>query len=176
MPISSLYEGICSRDVATVLAAWLNATPKPLTAVLEDLAGTEVRIQVLASGERVLTEAEQFRLGTGLATCRWRNGLLIAGDSVAASTSLLWLPDRLPAGACRELDDGLLPAGRILHRFGMRRTDRRAMATTGIDVAPGPGAAVLATAVLEVGGIPAGIAEERITREFTESLPGRGAV
>ena len=63
MLVSPLYEGVCARDVATVLAAWMNATPKPLTALLEDLTGTPVRLRVLASGERPLTSREQFRLG-----------------------------------------------------------------------------------------------------------------
>src|ERR1700722_13197425 len=98
MFVSPLYEGIFARDVGTVLAAWMNASPRPFTAILQDLAATPVRIQVLNAGERPLTDREQFRLNaTGLAGCRWRHGLLIADGKVAASTVLLWLPARLPA-------------------------------------------------------------------------------
>ena len=173
MFVSSLYEGVCSRDVATVLAAWLNATPKPLTSLLEDLTQAPVRLQVLAHGERPLTSREQFRLGAeGLAACRWRYGLLWAGEEVAASTSLLWLPARLPVGACLALDAGDEPAGRILAPYGMRRTDRRAMATTGIEEVTGQDAAVMASAVLTVDRVPVGIAEECITRAFAEALTG----
>ena len=173
MFVSSLYEGVCTRDVATVLAAWMNATPKPLTALLEDLTRTPVRIEVLASGERALTEREQFRLGAGdLTACRWRHGLLIADGQVAASTSLLWLPARLPAEACRELDAGEKPAGAILRPYGMKRTDRRAMATTGIEEVTGQDAAVMSSAVLTVGKVAAGIAEETITRVFAVALAG----
>ena len=114
MLVSHLYQGVCTRDVATVLAAWMNASPKPLTALLEDIARTPVSIQVLASGERALTSREQFRLSAGETDCHWRHGLLIADGQVAASTSLLWIPARLPAEACRELDAGEKPAGAIL--------------------------------------------------------------
>ncbi len=173
MLVSHLYQGVCTRDVATVLAAWMNASPKPLTALLEDLTGTPVSIQVLASGERALTGREQFRLGAeSLEACHWRHGLLIADGQVAASTSLLWIPARLPAQACRELDAGERPAGAILRPYGMKRTDRRAMATTGIEEVTGQDAAVMSSAVLTVGKVAAGIAEETITKRFAEALAG----
>ena len=171
--VSQLYQGVATRDVATVLAAWMCATTKPLTALLEDLAKTPVRLQVLASGERPLTNREQFRLGAeSLEACHWRHGLLIADGQVAASTSLLWLPARLPAQACRELDAGEKPAGAILRPYGMKRTDRRAMATTGIEEVTGQDAAVMSSAVLTVGKVAAGIAEETITRAFASALAG----
>ena len=173
MLVSPLYEGVAARDVATVLAAWLNATPQPLTAMLEDLTRAPVRLQVLAHGERPLTSREQFRLSAeGLIACRWREGLLWAGGEVAASTSLLWLPARLPAEACLALDEGLVPAGRILAPYGLKRTDRRAMATTGIEEVTGQDAAVRSSAVLVVAGAAALIAEEHLTRAFAESLAG----
>ena len=173
MYVSPLYSGICARDVSTVLSAWMAATPKPLTAMLEDLTKTPVQVQVLASGERALTVPEQFRLGAGgLLTCRWRHALLLADGHVAASTSLLWLPARLPAEACRELDAGDVPAGKILRPLGMRRTDRRAMATTCIEEVTGQDAAVMSSAVLSVGKVPVGIAEECITKRFAAALCG----
>ena len=172
MFVSQLYKGVCTRDVATVLAAWMCATPKPLTALLEDLTGTPVRIEVLASGERPLTDREQFRLNAEGLAGRWRHGLLIADGQVAASTSLLWLPARLPAEACRELDAGDVPAGKILRPLGMRRTDRRAMATTCIEEVTGQDAAVISSAVLTIGKVAVGIAEECITRAFAEALCG----
>jgi chorismate-pyruvate lyase len=173
MLISPLYEGLCTRDVATVLAAWMAATPKPLTSMLEDLTKAPVQVRVLASGERPLTGREQFRLGAeGLITCSWRNALLLADGQVAASTSLLWLPARLPAEACRALDAGDVPAGKILRPLGMRRTDRRAMATTGIEEVTGQDAAVMSSAVLTIGKVGVGIAEETITKIFAEALCG----
>ena len=172
MFVSQLYKGVCTRDVATVLAAWMCATPKPLTALLEDLTRTPVRIEVLASGERPLTDREQYRLNAEGLACRWRHGLLIADGQVAASTSLLWLAARLPEQACRELDAGEKPAGAILRPYGMRRTDRRAMATTGIEEVTGQDAAVMSSAVLAIGKVAVGIAEEVITRAFAEQLAG----
>ena len=173
MLVSSLYEGILARDVGTILAAWLNATPKPLTAMLEDLVKAPVRIQVLASGRRPLTGREQFRLDAGgLAGCRWRTGLLIADGEVAASTSLLWLPARLPVEACRELDAGEKPAGAILRPLWMRRTDRRAMAAAGTEEVAGRDAAVMSSAVLTIGKAAVGIAEETITKRFAAALTG----
>ena len=91
---------------------------------------------------------------------------------MAASTSLLWLPARLPAEACRELDAGEKPAGAILRPYGMKRTDRRAMATTGIEEVTGQDAAVMSSAVLTVGKAAVGIAEETITKRFAEALTG----
>ena len=173
MFVSSLYEGICARDVGTVLAAWMNASPKPLTSLLEDIARTPIRIQVLASGKRPLTERERFRLGAeGLIGCQWRHGLLIADGEVAASTSLLWLPARLPVEACVALDAGDKPAGAILGPLGMRRRDRRAMATSMIEEVTGQDAAVMSSAVLTIGKVPVGIAEETITRHFAAALTG----
>lgn len=173
MFVSPLYQGVAATDVATVLAAWMSATPKPLTALLEDLTRTPVTIQVLASGERPLTLREQHRLDAPDGTaCRWRHGLLIADGEVAASTSLLWILGRLPAEACRELDAGEKPAGAILRPLGMRRTDRRAMATAGIEEVTGQDAAVMSSAVLTVRKVAAGIAEETITRRFAEALAG----
>jgi chorismate-pyruvate lyase len=171
--VSQLYQGVATRDVATVLAAWMCATPKPLTALLEDLTRTPVRIEVLASGERPLTDREQYRLSApDVTACRWRHGLLVADGQVAASTSLLWLPARLPDEACRELDAGERPAGAILRPLGMKRTDRRAMATSGIEEVTGQDAAVMSSAVLSVGKVAVGIAEETITRVFAAALTG----
>ena len=164
--------GIRSRDVGSVLAAVLAASSRPLTRVLEDLAGTKLTIRVLDGGERPLRGPEAFRLGAaGIARCRWRTGLLVAADgTVAASTTLVWLPARLPYDACTELDEGAEPAGVILGRLGMRRADRRAMATDGMEDVTGADAAVRSTAVLEVGGQPVGYADECVTRRFAESL------
>jgi hypothetical protein len=162
-----------ASDVGTVLAAILSASSRPLTRILEDLSGTQLAIKVLADGERGLTERESFRLTAGgITRCRWRHGLLIAADgTVAASTSLVWLEPRLPFDACQALAEAAEPAGVILGRYGMRRTDRRAMATTGIEEVTGRQAAVISTAVLEVGGgLAVGYAEETITRQFAEAL------
>jgi hypothetical protein len=52
----------------------------------------------------------------------------------------------------------------------MRREDRRAMATTGIEEVTGADAAARSSAVLMVEGQAVAIAEEHITRQFAETL------
>ena len=176
MIASSLYAGICSRDVGILLAELLKGSPRPLTPLLEDLTGDQVTVQVLASGERHLTGQEQARLNAeGLVTCRWRNALLYAGQVVAASTTLLWLPPRLPAEVCRDLDVGGQPAGKILDKYGARRTGRRALAAEGIEEAAGQDTAVRATAELAIDGIAVAITEEHIPLEFARSVVAAAA-
>jgi hypothetical protein len=167
-----LAEHVRPQDVGPVLAAVLAASSRPLTRILEDLSGTRLAIRVLDDGERALADAERFRLAAdGITRCRWRAGLLVTADgTVAASTVLVWLPSRLPHAACQALDAACEPAGVILGRLGMRRTDRRAMATNGMEDVTGADAAVRSTAVLEVAGHPAGYADECITRQFAASL------
>lgn len=173
MFLSPLYEDMCARDAGAVLAAWLNASPRPFTALLQDIATTPVRIQVLASGERPLTDREQFRLAApGSTWGRWRNGLLIADGEVAASTILTWLDGRLPEDVRAEFEAGEKPAGAILGPYGMRRTDRRAGATTLIEEVTGQPMAVMSSATLSIGKVPVGIAEEYVTAAFAEALVG----
>ena len=167
--------GIGTRDVGDFLSSVLKNSSKPLTRVLEHLSGVPLAIKVLADGKRPLTEAEAYRLrAAGVTGCRWRTGLLLAPDgTVAASTALTWIPARLPFDACRDLDAGAQPAGIILGRLGMYRTDRRAMATRMMEEVTGQDAAVIASAVLEVDGQAVGIAGETITRAFAEALAGQ---
>ena len=165
-------EGVHAQDVGTVLAALLAASRRPATEILQGLSGTTLHIKVLASGERPLTDREQYRLhAEGLRTCRYRNGLLVTQDGLtAASVSLAWLPARLPHEACRELDKGIEPAGVILGRLGMRREDRRAMPTDRDDEVTGEPRATASSAVLVVGGQRVAIAEEFVMAKFAETL------
>lgn len=174
---ASLATGVCGRDVCDVLAAVLRASTRPLTIVLEDFSGSPLRLEVLRDGERYLNTAgaiqdECYRLDAPPGTwCRWRQSLLVTEDGmVAASVSLIWLPDRLPEQARHGLEQAVEPAGKVLERFGMRRHDRRALATTQIDEVTGRDAAVLATAVCVVGGQKVAIAGECVLRDFAESL------
>ena len=173
-----LHEHMRPQDVSRFLAGLLEASPLPLTRILERLAGTTLAIRVLDSGKRALDDQEAYRLGvTGTAWCNWRRGLLVAADgTVAASTVLVWLPARLPWDACAALDAGTEPAGVILGRLGMRREDRRAMATAGMEEVTGADAAVRSTAVLEVAGRAAGYADECVTRAFAARLAGGAAL
>ena len=165
-------EGIHAQDIGTVLASVLAASCRPATEILQHLSGTTLHLKVLASGERPPTDREQYRLQAGsLRLCHCRHGLLVTQDGLtAASCSLVWLPARLPHDTCRELDEGTKPAGAILAPLGMRREDRRAMATGFDDEITGEPRATASSAVLVVDGQRVAIAEEFVTMAFTETL------
>lgn len=167
-----LSVGVHSQSVGTVLAAIFQASSRPATRILEDLSGTTLHLKVLSSGERPLTDREQYRLQAGaLHRCRYRHGLLVTQDGLtAASCSLAWLPPRLPFDACTALDEGTEPAGVILGKLGMRREDRRAMATGFPDEITGEPRATASSAVLVVDGQRVAIAEEFVTMAFAETL------
>ena len=165
-------DAIHAQDVGTVLAAVLAASRRPATEILQRYSGVTLHIQVLASGDRPLTDREKFRLDAeGLSRCRYRNGLLVTeGGMTALSVSLVWLPSRLPFDACRELDESTRPAGTILGELGMRREDRRAMPTDRDDEITGEPRATASSAVLVVDGQQVAIAEEFVMLKFAETL------
>lgn len=170
--LSSLIEGASLREVSVLLADLIRMTPRPLTFVLEDLAGTAVTVDADDPYSRPLDEArhEDGRLvpgGLSRVTCRTAR-LSVAG-LVAAETELAWLEQRLPWEACLALKQGAEPAGRILARYGMHREDRRALAIWPAE----DQIVVTASAVLMIGDCPAAIAYERVTAGFCELLRAR---
>jgi hypothetical protein len=170
MQPSSLYEGIQPLYAGTILAAWLQASPRPFTGIIQAISGSPVRLQVLRAGQREMVRDEPFRLGAPPGLCRWRHGLLWSGDLLAASVTLMWLPERLDPAVAAELEAGQRPAGAVLAASGMYRTDRRAAATSQIEEVTGQPAACISSAVMTIGGLPVGIAEEFITLAFAEAL------
>lgn len=100
MPLDTL--GVTSTDgVANVLATLLTVSATPATLLLEELARTQIRIEVLGCADRELTAAEHYRLDAGPITAgHHRTGLLrIASGLVVAETSLVILPQRIPRHA-----------------------------------------------------------------------------
>ena len=183
MPTSALKDlsspsltalGISGQDTAHLLAVILDRSPLPVTAVLLRGLGIAIRPRVIRTGQRGLTADESCLLDAPEgAPCRWRTGRLETADgTLAAGAFLLWLPSRLPAGTCAELDAGTVPAGAILSRLpgGMRREKRMAAAAHVIDEITGEDASVMSRAVLTVGGQAVGIAEENFMARFTEGL------
>jgi hypothetical protein len=183
MPRVSLTEHMTSLDVAGFLASLLTASPRPLTWQLQQLTGRKLHIDVIDSGQRPLQRSEAGWLDVPghpsqpgafvIRRCRWRTGKLTDDDGLAvAGTSLLWLEPRLCYGACRELRAGQEPAGVILSRLDppMRRESRRALPSSVIDEITGMDAAVSSKAVLMTGTVKIGLAEEFITRAFTDTL------
>lgn len=166
MPLDRL--GVTSTGgVANVLAALLAVSATPATLLLEELARTQIRIEVLGRADRELTAAERHRLDAGPITAgHHRTGLLrTASGLVAAETSLVILPQRIPPYARAALADTDTPVGKILAPLGTRRLDRRALCRHNLDTAGGD-VAVDSSAVLALDGEKIAIATERITADF----------
>ena len=97
MPLDTL--GVTSTDgVANVLGTLLAVSTTPATLLLEELARTQIRIEVLGRADRELTAAEHYRLDAGPITAgHYRTGLLrTASGLVAAETSLVIVPPADP--------------------------------------------------------------------------------
>lgn len=173
-PLRLASLGIRGQDTAHVLAVLIDRSPLPVTALIGGMARTRFRLAVIRTGQRGLSAGEAHLLDAPEGTpCRWRTGQLeTAAGELAAGVSLLWLPGRLDAGTCAELDAAREPAGTILGRLpgGMRRERRRAAAASVVDKITGEDCAVMSRAVLVVNGQPAGIAEENWTAPFVSSL------
>ena len=154
--------------VASLLATLLAASPAPATLVLEELARAQIRIEVLGRADRELTAAEHCRLDAGPITAgHHRTGLLrTASGMVAAETSLVILPGRIPPHARAALADTSVPAGKILAPLGAQRLDRRALCRHGCLDAAGGDVAVQSSAVLTLDGAKVAIATERITGDL----------
>jgi hypothetical protein len=154
--------------VASLLATLLAASPAPATLVLEELARTQIRIEVLGRADRELTAAEHCRLDAGPITAgHHRTGLLrTATGMVAAETSLVILPGRIPPHARAALAGTSVPAGKILAPLGVQRLDRRALCRHGCLDAAGGDVAVQSSAVLALDGAKVAIATERITGDL----------
>jgi hypothetical protein len=154
--------------VASVLATLLAASTTPAALLLEELAHTQIRIEVLGRADRELTAAERYRLDAGLITAGdHRTGLLRTGSGmVAAETSLVILPQRLPPHARTVLAGPNIPVGKILASLGVQRLDRRALCRHGCLDTAGGDVAVESSAVLALDGDKVAIATERITGEF----------
>ena len=172
--------GVTSPDgVASMLATVLTVSTTPATLLLEELARTQIRIEVLGRADRELTAAEHYRLDAGPLTAgHYRTGLLRAASGlVAAETSLVIMPQRIPPHARAALARTTTPIGKILAPLGVQRTDRRALTRRGCLDTAGGDVAVESSAVLVLDGEKVAIATERITGRFCQLIahgPGPG--
>jgi hypothetical protein len=159
-------------DVASVLATLLTVSTTPATLLLEELARTQIRIEVLGRAGRELTAAEHHRLDAGPITAgHHRTGLLrTASGLVAAETSLIILLERIPPHARAALADTSIPVGKILAPLGVRRVDRRALCSHGCLDTAGGNVAVQSSAVLALDGVKVAIATEQITGQFCQLI------
>lgn len=163
--MTSLTEGMTLHSATTLLAEIIRVSPRPLTQLLEDLAGIEISFSCLDDGRRELTETEKLRLSAqGFRKGRYRLGMLTS-DFLVARTGLVWLEQRTPWSCCQKLNKGNAPAGKIMAEYGMHRDDRLSLA-----VYPGEGdIAVRSSAALFFGDVPAGIAYEAVTVSYCQA-------
>ena len=160
---------VTSADgLASLLAAVLAVSERPVTLLLEELAHTKIRIEALNRTDRELTASEHYRLDARpITSAHHRAELLRTKDGiVAAETELIILPQRLPAGARAALADARIPVGEVLAQLGARRLDRCALCRGGCQDSAGKDVAVESLAVLAIGDTKVGITTERITGTF----------
>jgi hypothetical protein len=163
--------------LATLLATVLAVSERPATLLLEELAHTQIRAEVLSRTDRELTASEHRRLNADPVTSAHHGAelLLARGGIVAAETKLVVLPQRLPAGARAALADARIPLGEILEQLGARRLDRRAVCRGGCQDSAGKDVAVESLAVLAIGDTKVGIITERISGTFCRFAAGRSS-
>ena len=167
--------GVTSANgVADLLATLLAVSTTPATLLLEELARTQIRIEVLGRADRELTAGEHYRLDAGPITAgHHRTGLLrTTSGMVAAETSLVILPQLILPHARAALAGTNAPVGKILAPLGVQRLDRRALCVHGCLDTAGGDVAVESSAVLALDGVKVAIATERITGQFCQLIAG----
>jgi len=162
-PAGYLSPGATPADAAGMVQGLLAWNDGPATRVLSGLAGCPVTLGVTRCATRCLTPAEAAVLAADPgARCYERDGTMTAAGIAVARTWLLILQDRIPGAAWEEILSGK-PAGEALKPYGMARDRRRAHVSRA-------DATVDASAVLKLGTLPIGVAEEHVTAEFTAHL------
>jgi hypothetical protein len=173
-----LYDLTSADGMASLLATVLAVSERPATPLLEELAHTEIRIEVLSSTDRELTASEHHRLDASPITSAHRRAELLRTKDgiVAAETELIILAQRLPAGARAALAGAGIPVGEVLAQLGARRLDRRALCHGGCQDSAGKDVAVESLAVLAIGDTKVGITTERITGAFCRLATERSSL
>jgi hypothetical protein len=160
---------VASADgVASLLATVLAVSERPATLLLEELAHTEIRIEVISRTDRNLTASEHYQLDADPITSGQHHAGLLrtTGGLVAAETELVILPQRLPTDARVALADARIPADKILAPLGVRRLDHRVLCRGSCQDSAGKDVAVESFAVLAIGDTKVGVTTERVTGKF----------
>jgi hypothetical protein len=172
-----LYDLTSADGMASLLATVLAVSERPATPLLEELAHTEIRIEVLSSTDRELTASEHRLDASPITSAHRRAELLRTKDGiVAAETELIILAQRLPAGARAALAGAGIPVGEVLAQLGARRLDRRALCRGGCQDSAGKDVAVESLAMLAIGDAKVGITTERITGAFCRLATERSSL
>jgi hypothetical protein len=177
---------------ASALITWLLAAPQgtPIersgaTAMFAAISGCAIDAVMQTRGPRSLTQREQQLLqSTGATTGHERRGTLYAGNVLAAATTAVLVPQRLPAGVRATLGIGPdgealpgiagVPLGRALSGLGVRREPLDVVATPGEHDTAGYELILRSAARLWLDR-PIGIVTERVYAEFLHAFPIRGA-
>jgi len=156
--------------VASLLATVLAVSERPATLLLEELAHTEMRIEVISRTDSDLTASEHYQLDADLITSGQHHAGLLRtkADIVAAEIELVILPQRLPADNRAALDDTQIPVDKILAPLGVRRLDRRVLCRGGCQDSADKHVAVESFAVLALDDTKVAITTERITGKFCQ--------
>ena len=163
-----------AAPAAASVAALLARGTGPATALFEELAGEQVRIELTGRADRPLTVTECLELHTSPGTGgHQRTGTLRTVDSgmVAAEVSSVVVPVRFPEAARRALgipgpDDPApplsdIPLGTVLAGLGVHREPLGARM-----VRDGTSIAVESSARMWLDGAPVALASERVTTAF----------
>jgi hypothetical protein len=162
-PAGHLLPGSTPADAAGLVGGLLAWNSGPAARLLSGLSGCPVTIGVDRCACRCLTADEATALDADPAARAYeRDGTMTAAGIAVARTWLLILQDRIPGAAWEEILSGK-PAGEALKPYGMARDRRRAHVSRA-------DATVDASAVLKLGTLPIGVAEEHVTAEFTAHL------
>jgi hypothetical protein len=173
--------GASAAPAAASVAALLARGTGPATALFEELAGEQIRIELTGRADRPLTAAECLELQASPgARGHQRTGTLRTVNSgmAAAEVSSVVIPGRLPVSARREL--GIpgphdpeppasgIPLGTVLASLGVHREPLGARM-----VRDGTRIAVESSARMWLDGVPVALASERVTAEFCQQARGR---
>jgi hypothetical protein len=171
---------------AAAVAALLARGTGTATALFEELAGEQVRIELTGCADRPLTATEclELRTSTG-AHGHQRTGTLRTANSgmVAAEVSSLVLPGRLPPDARSALGipgpgdpappPSAIPLGTVLAGFGVLREPLGARMVRDSTRIQGSGVSVESSARMWLDGLPVALASERVTAEFCQQARAR---
>ena len=170
---------VTSADgLASLLATVLAASERPVPLLLEELAHTGIRFEMLSRSDRELTVFEHRTLDADPVTVAHHRAELLRTENgiVAAETGLIILPQRLPAGARAAVAGRASRSARSWRGSARRRLDRRALCRGSCQDSAGKAVAVESLAVLAIGDTKVGITTERITGAFCRLATERSSL
>jgi hypothetical protein len=175
-----------AAPAAVSVAALLARGTGPATALFEELADEQIRIELTGRVDRPLTAAECLELRASPGTHgHQRTGTLRTANSglVAAEVSSVVVPGRLPASALRALgipgpDDSAplpsaIPLGKVLAGLGVHREPLGAHIVRDSTRITGSRVLVESSARMWLDGVPVALASERVTAEFCQQARSR---